>query len=57
MPGMRVSRACALLARTSKPVAEIAYELGFEDQLHFSRRFRQFIGQPPTAYRRSHQMG
>ena len=32
-------------------VKEIAYNLGFYDEYHFSRRFKQATGYSPTAYR------
>lgn len=32
-------------------VAEIGYDLGFEDPAYFSRFFSQRVGQPPGAYR------
>ncbi|MGB0748732.1 MAG: helix-turn-helix domain-containing protein [Magnetospiraceae bacterium] len=36
-------------------VAEIGYELGFEDPAYFSRFFSQRVGQPPSAYRTNHK--
>lgn len=35
-------------------VAEVGYELGFEDPAYFSRFFSQRVGQPPGAYREAH---
>ncbi len=35
----------------SKSVSEIAYELGFKYPQHFSRLFRQRVGQSPNEYR------
>ncbi|MHC4885827.1 MAG: helix-turn-helix domain-containing protein, partial [Planctomycetota bacterium] len=40
----RINRACRRLMETRLSVAEIAGEVGFKDQLYFSRRFRQIIG-------------
>ncbi|MBB4080923.1 AraC-like DNA-binding protein [Lewinella aquimaris] len=34
-----------------KSVSEIAYELGFKYPQHFSRLFKQHVGQTPSAYR------
>ncbi|CAM3704376.1 AraC family transcriptional regulator [Cereibacter sphaeroides] len=34
-------------------VAEIADRLGFSDQAHLTRVFRQVTGQPPGAWRRA----
>lgn len=36
---------------TTKPIKEIASELGFEDELYFSRYFSKEVGYPPTVYR------
>lgn len=35
----------------SKSVSEIAYELGFKYPQHFSRLFKQWVGQTPNKYR------
>ncbi|MDA3962759.1 MAG: AraC family transcriptional regulator [Planctomycetota bacterium] len=44
-------RACRELVETNKPITDVATELGFTDPLYFSRRFRAFSGQAPSAYR------
>jgi AraC-like DNA-binding protein len=49
----RISRAQALLDATDTALSEIALESGFADQSHFARHFRQRVGIPPSAYRRS----
>lgn len=51
MIALRMERAKELLASTSRPLADIALELGFSDQSHFSNTFRQFTGLSPRAYR------
>ncbi len=48
---LRMERADRLLADTTMSVTEIAHLVGFDDPLHFSRRFRQWTGQPPSARR------
>lgn len=49
----RIERAQALLlARPTLPLAEVAASLGFADQAHFSRRFRQVTGTTPARFRR-----
>jgi AraC family transcriptional regulator len=50
---LRVDRAKNLLAHTSSPIADIALNLGFADQSHFSNVFKQFSGLSPRAYRRA----
>lgn len=47
----RVERACDLLARTVRPVGEIAAEVGFPDPFYFSRTFRKVTGHSPRAFR------
>jgi AraC family transcriptional regulator len=39
--------------RAHEPLGDIALDLGFADQSHFSRVFRQFTGLSPAAFRRS----
>lgn len=48
---VRMKRACRLLAETADSIGRIAELVGFEDQLHFSRRFKQLIGMSPRQYR------
>ena len=50
--GEIVRRACTLLRETDHPMSQIADELGFHDQFHFSRRFRQRVGLSPMVFRR-----
>jgi len=50
---MKMEHACQLLDRTSLSVKGVAAELGYEDQLYFSRLFTKTIGMSPRAYRRS----
>jgi AraC-like DNA-binding protein len=47
----RMTRACALLDSTDKPVAEISVEVGFRDAFHFTKTFRSVVGSSPRAYR------
>lgn len=36
---------------TSKSISQIAYEIGFKYPPHFTRLFKQLVGQPPNEYR------
>jgi AraC family transcriptional regulator len=49
---LRVQRASEML-RGTLSLAEIALELGYADQAHFTRQFRDAVGIPPGAFRRS----
>jgi AraC family transcriptional regulator len=50
--GARLRRAARLLADTSHPVTEIAYEVGFEDLSNFIRTFHRAVGCSPSAFRK-----
>ena len=49
--GLRIERACMLLAGTKQPVIKIAMECGFENISYFNRRFKQKKGMTPIQYR------
>jgi AraC-like DNA-binding protein len=49
----RLDKARHFVANTNLPLAEIAIRSGFSDQSHFTRRFSQYFGQSPGAFRRS----
>jgi AraC-like DNA-binding protein len=46
-----IDRACVLLAEDQRPLKDIAGELGFCDEFHFSKLFKQRTGLAPSAYR------
>lgn len=48
---VRVAEACRLLETTTRSGADIASSLGFADQSHFIRVFRQVAGVTPARYR------
>lgn len=52
---LRLREACRLLTETARPIHEIAHSVGFDDELYFSRRFRQEMRFSPRAYRRMYQ--
>ncbi len=47
-------KASAQAISSGKTVTEACYDVGFNDLSHFSRRFTQFYGCSPTAYRLKH---
>ncbi len=48
---MRLQRAVSLLNSTTKTVAEIAYEVGFNTPGYFSKCFKEQFGQQPSDFR------
>ncbi len=49
----RAERAAALLLGTTRPISDIAEEIGWGDPNYFSRRFKQHFGVSASAYRAS----
>jgi len=47
----RIHRAKRLLGERKMAISEIALELGFADQSHFSKVFKTFVGSAPGQYR------
>lgn len=47
----RIDRACELLLNESLTLKEIARRLGFGDEYHLSKRFKQIVGVSPTGFR------
>lgn len=47
----KIEKACELLHSTNQTVKEIAYQVGYENQLEFSKMFKKHTGKSPTEYR------
>ena|SRR5436309_8985821 len=47
----RIERAQEMLARSELPLSEIALAVGFSDQSHLARHFRQTLGVTPGQFR------
>ncbi|WDY56025.1 helix-turn-helix transcriptional regulator [Pseudomonas sp. PSKL.D1] len=47
---LRLERACVLLSRTRWELTRVAQEVGFYDQSHFNRAFKQAFGVAPSRY-------
>jgi AraC family transcriptional regulator of arabinose operon len=47
----RMDRARLLLAQSNQSIAEISWELGFENPFYFSLRFKKHSGQSPREFR------
>ena len=50
----RMVKAAEMLASTKKPVNEIASSVGYDNQMHFSRAFRNVYGMSPREWRNTH---
>jgi len=50
---LKMSAAADLLRTTREPLGAIAMRVGFADEYHFARRFKQWSGTAPGSYRRS----
>lgn len=48
---IRIKKACTLLKGTSLSVTEVAYSVGYDDPLYFSKVFSKAKGLSPTHYR------
>jgi len=52
----RLGLAAGSLERTSKGVAEIAADVGYESEAAFNRAFKREFGRPPGRYRSDHRI-
>ena len=48
---IRMDRAMFLVERTSRPLIEIALDVGYENSSHFGRKFREWFGMAPMRLR------
>ena len=48
---LRIERACSALVDGSRTLSDIALDIGFSDQAHFTRRFKELTGLTPGRYR------
>src|SRR6202162_959134 len=52
----RLERACHLMMTSVEPLSEIALSVGFSDQAHLCRLFRQAFGRSPANWRREREI-
>jgi AraC-like DNA-binding protein len=50
---VRMEAAKKLLRNTMLPVSEVAFQVGYMDIAHFSKRFKEITGMSPKEYRKS----
>jgi len=48
---MKIQKACQMLQNRNQTIKAIAYSLGFFDQYHFSKVFKQIMGVTPRAFK------
>ncbi|ERI93591.1 transcriptional regulator, AraC family [Clostridiales bacterium oral taxon 876 str. F0540] len=53
---IKVERAKTLLLNSTSSILEIASLLGFYDQSHFTKAFKELVGVTPTEFRNSHYL-
>jgi len=51
---MRLNRAAELLKKKVGNIAEVAYQVGFSDQAHFTRSFKKEFDLSPSDYAKKH---
>ena len=49
---LRIATAKGYLEKSTKNIAEISLEVGYENALYFSRLFKKYTGMTPTEYRK-----
>jgi AraC family transcriptional regulator len=52
----RLEQACHLMMTSAEPLSEIALCVGFSDQAHLCRLFRQAFGRSPASWRREREI-
>ena len=48
----RINKACELLRSTSMPIVQIAHLVGYNNQFHFTRAFKNLMNLPPQEWRK-----
>ncbi|GHH58439.1 AraC family transcriptional regulator [[Pseudomonas] boreopolis] len=56
LSALRLQRACAQLAGSDRPIAQLALDNGWSDQTALTRALRRETGLTPAAYRRLHRV-
>jgi AraC-like DNA-binding protein len=53
---LRISQAKRLINTTKQPIAQIARQVGYQDESHFRRTFKREMGIPPAIYVKNQQI-
>ena len=53
--GLRIRRATELLVTTDDTIGNIARAIGYKNEYHFSRKFKEITGNSPSQYRKSRE--
>jgi AraC family transcriptional regulator len=53
----RIERAQTMLRYSNNSILDVALQVGFQTQAHFTSTFRRFVGEPPNAWRRAQNIG
>ena len=51
LSNFRIKQACRLLKETNLSVSTVAYSVGFENNLYFSKAFKKLMGMSPSEYK------
>ncbi len=49
---LRLKKAADIIVKTSYPISEVAFMVGFNDRKHFSREFKKIYKHSPSAYKK-----
>jgi AraC-like DNA-binding protein len=52
----RLEKACHLMMTSSESLSQIALSVGFSDQSHLCKRFKQALGESPSNWRREREL-
>ena len=52
----RLEKACHLMMTSSESLSQIALSVGFSDQSHLCKRFKQALGESPSNWRREREI-
>lgn len=51
---IRLKKAAQLMLQSNMTIAQIAYEVGFNDLKYFRESFKEFFNATPTEYKKQH---